>query len=243
MNWLVQEPGISVHTSYNLLFYYFFKHLMTLSLVAVALAIPHLITRDLSSNAILVYSSKAVSRFDYFLGKFAAVFGLLSLVWLGPVCAAWFFGNLLSTDWNFFWHSRRALGNSLIFVLSSMTILSLLGMAVSAISSKEKATVALWVAWWMIGNALITVGRETKQWLSFLSFRFDLNQISVATFRLGEDLKVARDNLPVFGQMLRGVRRQTMAALDQPELSGSLTALGIMLVLAVIMLHWRVKPE
>ena len=72
------------------------------------------ITRDLASNAIIIYSSKAVSRGDYLLGKFATAFGLLALTWLGPVCAAWFMGNLLAPDWRFFWHARAALANVLI---------------------------------------------------------------------------------------------------------------------------------
>ena len=66
-----------------------------------------LITRDLASNAIIIYASKAVSRGDYLLGKFATAFGLLVLTWLGPVCAAWFVGNLLAPDWRFFWHCPR----------------------------------------------------------------------------------------------------------------------------------------
>ena len=65
------------------------------------MAIPLLITRDLACNAIVIYSSKAVTRGDYLLGKFATAFGLLALTWLGPVCAAWFVGNLLAPDWTF----------------------------------------------------------------------------------------------------------------------------------------------
>ena len=53
-------------------------------------------THDLASNAILIYSSKALSRFDYILGKFGIAFTLLSLLCLAPLIAVWFVGNLLS---------------------------------------------------------------------------------------------------------------------------------------------------
>ena len=93
-----------------MLFYYFGIWLMRVSIFALGMAIPLLITRDLASNAIIIYSSKAVTRGDYLLGKFATAFGLLALTWLGPVCAAWFMGNLLAPDWSFFWHSRVVAG-------------------------------------------------------------------------------------------------------------------------------------
>jgi hypothetical protein len=82
---------------------------MPLSIFALGMALPSLITRDLASNAIVIYSSKAVTRGDYLLGKFCTAFGVMSLTWLGPVCGAWFVGNLLAPDWKFFWHARIAL--------------------------------------------------------------------------------------------------------------------------------------
>src|SRR5205085_5502011 len=131
--WLEQHPEISVRTTQNLLLCYFCMYLMRLSIFALGMAIPVLITRDLASNAIIIYSSKAISRGDYLLGKFATAFGLIALIWLGPVCAAWFMGNLLAPDWRFFWHSRAALGHALVYGLGSMSILSVLALGVSAI--------------------------------------------------------------------------------------------------------------
>jgi hypothetical protein len=243
MVWLEGHPEISVRATQNLLFYFFSTQLLTFSLVAIALALPHLITRDLSSNAIIIYSHKAIGRFDYLLGKFAALFGLLCLTWLGPVCTAWFLGNLLAPHWHFFWHSRLALGNTLVYVLSSMTILSLLGLGVSAISEREKAAVGLWFGLWLIGNALVPLARQTKPWLKFCSFGFDLRQISVAVFRLKNDLDLVKENIPVFGQLLRGVRRQTLMALQSPELAGAMIGLSVMLLVAALILAWRVRPE
>jgi hypothetical protein len=243
ISWLEQHPEVSVRTTQNVLFFLFSTNLVTLSLVAIAIAIPYLITRDMASNAIIVYSSKAVGRFDYLLGKFATVFGLLCLTWLGPLCVAWFLGNFLAPNWNFFWHSRAALGNVLLYVLTSMVILSLLALGTSAISSKEKTTVSLWIVWWVVGNVLVPIGHQTKPWLKFFSFRFNLDQISLAVFRLGDDLHLAENTIPILGNLLRGIRSQTLVNLDNPAIGGAIFGLAIMLAIATFIIAKKVKPE
>ena len=243
VGWLEQHPEISVRTTYNLLFFFFSSNLLTLTLIAIALAMPHLITSDLSSNAIIVYSSKAVGRFDYLLGKFGTLFCLMTLTWLGPVCVAWLFGNFLSTNWHFFWHSRAALGHTLLYVLGSMTILSVLALGVSAISTRAKATVSLWVALWLLGNAFVPIAIKTKPWLKFFSLSFNLQQISLAVFKLKDDFQLATDNIPFFGEMLKGIRRQANSVMQTPEMGGAIWGLSIMLAVSVIIILRKVKPE
>src|ERR1039457_3377440 len=187
--WLEQHPEISVRTLQNVMFYFFCTYLLRASIFVLGMAIPILITRDLASNAIIIYSSKAVSRGDYLLGKLAAAFGLLVLTWLGPVCTAWFVGNLLAPDWRFFWHARIPLCHALVFGLSSMCILSALVLGVSAISTKEKSTISLWYTWWILGGGVVPIAAHTQPWLRHLSFNFNLDQIALAVFRLGDDLK------------------------------------------------------
>jgi hypothetical protein len=241
--WLEQHPEVSVRTTQDVLFYYFGKYLLRISIFALGMVLPVLITRDLASNAIIIYASKAVSRGDYLLGKFATGFGLLVLTWFGPICAAWFVGNLLAPDWRFFWHSRIALFHTLLFGVSSMAILSLLGLGVSALSSKEKATPAFWFTWWVIGGVLAPIAMQTKPWLRHLSFNYNLEQIALAVFRLGDDLKIAQDNIPIFGTMLRNIRAETMTALNSPPIGGALVGLLLMVVLAALVVSKRVKPE
>jgi len=241
--WLEEHPEISVRTTQNVLFYYFAIYLMRVSIFALGMTIPMIITRDLASNAILIYASKAVSRGDYFLGKFATAFGLIALTWLGPVCAAWFMGNLLAPDWGFFWHSRAALGHVLLYGLCSMSALSLLALGVSALSTKEKATPAYWYLWWILGGVLGPIAVQTRPWLQHLSFNYNLDQIALGIFRLGVDLKTAQENIPLLGDLLRDIKPQTMAALNAPALGGASVALLLMLGLAAGTLARRVKPE
>jgi len=243
IHWLKEHPDISVKTTQSVLFYYLGLWLMRISIFALGPIIPLLITRDLACNAIVIYSSKAVTRGDYLLGKFATAFGFLALTWLGPVCAAWFLGNLLAPDWSFFWHARFALGNILIYGLSSMTVLSVLALGVSALSPNEKSTTAFWFMWWILGAVITPIALHTRPWLRHLGFGFDINQIALHTFRVGENITSAETNIPVLGTMLQRIRPETMAALETPHLGGTLVALLIMALLAAWIVHQRVKPE
>jgi hypothetical protein len=241
--WLENHPEISVATTQNVLFYFFSTYLMPVGIFVLGVAMPSLITRDLASNAILIYSSKAVTRGDYLLGKFCTAFGLLTITWLGPVCAAWFLGNLLAPDWRFFWHARAALGHALVFAIGSMIFLSALALGVSATSNREKGTPAVWFMWWILGGVLQPIALHTRPWLRHLSFSYDLRQIGLSTFRLGNDLQTAQDNIPIFGQMLGGIRTETRDALTHPTLGGALAALALMLAAAAWIIRTRVKPE
>jgi ABC-2 type transport system permease protein len=241
--WLAKHPEISVRTTQDVLFYYFGIYLMPLSLFALGMALPLLITRDLASSAIIIYSSKAVSRGDYWFGKFATAFALLVLTWLGPVCAAWFVGNLLAPDWRFFWHSRIALFHVLVYGLSSMTILSLLALGVSSVSAKEKSTVAFWFMWWVLGRFVGPVALQTKPWLQHLGFSYNLNQVALSIFRLGDDIKIARENIPILGTLLGRISPAAMARIEAPATYGALLALLVMLGFAVLVILKRVKPE
>jgi len=241
--WLEQHPDISVRATQNIFFYYFSTNLMRFSIFALGIAMPLLVTRDLASNAIIIYSSKAISRGDYLLSKFATAFGLVALAWLGPVCAAWFVGNLLAPDWRFFWHARAALGHVLLYGLSSMGILSLLALGVSAISIKEKSTTAFWFIWWILGGVLTPIAIQTKPWLRHLSFNFNLDQIALAVFRIGDDIKTTQDNIPVLGEMLRKISARTIEGLSSPAIGGALFAMLLMLGVAAWVIRKRVKPE
>lgn len=243
IGWLEQHPHVSVRTTYDLFFFYFADGLMTFNLVAIALAIPHLVTRDLSSHAIVIYSSKAIGRFDYLLGKFGTLLGLMSLMWLGPVVVAWFFSNLLSPSWHFFWHSRLALGHAVLYVASGMVILGILALGVSAMSGHAKVTVSAWVGFWLLGQALVPIAIETKPWLKFASFKFNLEQVALWIFQLKNDFDLAQENMPLFSDFLAQMRRRSALALENPELNAALAGLGVMLVLSVAVLLRKARPE
>lgn len=241
--WLEQHPEISVRVAQNLLFYRFATLLAPAGLIAVALTIPHLITRDLASNAIVVYSSKAITRFDYVLGKAGIVLGMLALTWLGPVVAAWAVGNMMAPNWSFFWHSRLALLNTLVYVGLAMVFLTVLGLGVSAVSSREKATVGLYVVLWLVGNTLVPLGAMTRPWLQQLSFQYDLQQFAVRIFNPDNDLTIARQNIPILGNLLAGMHREDVSPWQRRGTQTTWPALAVFAALSVGVVIIRTKPE
>jgi hypothetical protein len=124
-----------------------------------------------------------------------------------------------------------------------MVILSLLALGVSAVSSREKSTPALWFIWWVLGLFIQPIALHTLKWLRHVSFGYDLRQIGLATFHLGRDLKTAQDSIPIFGNMLQSVRPETRAALNDPTVGGALVALVLMLLAAAVIIKKRVAPE
>ena len=250
-SWLEMHPEISVRVTQDFLFYQLSRALTMLSMVAMALAVPHLITRDLSSKAIVIYSSKAINRMDYLFGKAGTVLGLIALTWLGPVVFSWFLGNLLAPRWNFFWHSRLALIHAMEYGLCGTLVLGGLALGISAISGREKITVASWLGLWLLGWVFSSVAQGRREVMSgvarrllqHLSTTFDLNQLSTSIFRLGDDLKLAQDNIPLFGNMLQNIPPSVMTALQSPDVWGAVTSLALMLGAAAVIIAWKVKPE
>jgi hypothetical protein len=244
MSWIVAHPEISVRSTYSFLFYFFSGWMSTMSLIIIALIIPSLISRDLSSKAIIIYSSKAVSRFDYFLENFSLWLEFVCVAWLLPVCSAWFLGGLLAPDWSFLWHSRVALFKSVAYIVFAASFLSILAMGISAISVKEKSATVIWVVLWVLGNVLSNIGAKTEEpWIRHLSFNYNLEQMSLKLFQPRAELTLLQDNVPVVGNMLRGVPVDRFPMFQSPQFSGAMLTCGIMVVLAIIMLNWKVKPE
>ncbi len=243
MSWIVAHPEISVRSTYSFLFYFFAGWFKVFSLILIALIIPALISRDLASKAIIIYSSRAISRVDYFLGKFMTVFALLSVAWLLPVCTAWLLGGLLAPDWSFLWHSRMALFKSATYITAAIGFLSLLAMGVSALSMKEKSATVYWVVLWVLGNVISNIGRQTEPWLRHLSFNYNLEQLALKLFQPRVELTLLQENVPVIGNLLRGVRVERFPMFQDPHFNGAVIACLAMTILAILILHMKVKPE
>lgn len=240
--WLEEHPEVSVSTTQNLLLYFASNTLLTFSLVAIALILPHLVTRDISSKAIIIYTSKAIGRLDYLLGKWGAVFGLLILTWFGPLVVGWLIGNLLSPRWHFFWHSRLALEHMLLFTLVTMMFLSILALGVSATFQQEKGVVGLWIGLWLLVQAFINIP-FIASWAPHFSFTYNINQVGLAIFKLNDSITLAQESVPFIGFFLQGIQSATRKSWEHPDLRGSLIAMGIILVAVSYFLARRIKTE
>ena len=245
--WAEENPRIAIGMTYNMFFYLFTGAIvssLTLSLVALGMAIPRLITSDLSSRAITIYSSKAVSRFDYCIGKFAGVLLLLTLTWVGPTFATWMMGNLMAPNILFFWHTAPALLHSLAFVGSGMVILGLMALGVSAMTSSPRTATAVWVGLLLAGVVLSGIGMGSKNyWLQYLSFWFDLELLQRWIFNISGDFKELGAEYP--GITEGGIFKQMKLrlAITADNVAVAITCLSLLGGAALLTLYKKVKPE
>lgn len=242
-NWLATHPEVSVRSAENLIFYGFTAIAISLNIMAVLLAIPHLITRDLSSNALLIYSSKALTRWDYLLGKFGTLLGLLTLTWLGPTLVAWVVGNLLAPKWHFFWHARIALTHVLIYTIGAGLFLSLFGLGISAISGKERVAVGCLLVFWLVGGTLVPISQTTSPWLQFLSFEHDLRQLAIRVYQPKEDIQRFQEQIPIVREMFRRSERNHSELSLPPRPGSALLALSLMAAGACWLLNFKTRSE
>lgn len=184
--WLDSNPDISVSTIYNLVFFAYTWVITFLSLIAVTKAIPHLMTQDLSSKALIIYTSKAINKWDYIIGKIGAMFLILCILWIIPCMMAWFISNAFAPRWHFFWHSREALVHSSVFLTTATVCTSIVALAFAAISSNSRTTTSFWITYWIIGWVAEGIAMRSYpfRWMKFLSLRYDLSQLQQGIFNL-----------------------------------------------------------
>jgi ABC-2 type transport system permease protein len=104
---------------------------------------PGLISPDLSNNALPLYLSRPLTRWDYVAGKMAVLVILLSAVsWL-PLSLLFLFQSGLE-GWGWLWNNLRIEGAILGGSLLAISIISLLALALSA-----------WVKWRPVAGALL----------------------------------------------------------------------------------------
>jgi len=181
-----QNPELAISVPWKIVFGFYSLMLFWPTMLVLTVAVPRIISADLSSNAIILYASKAVSRWDYLLGKLGAVVGLIMLTWMGPVLFAWLGGNLLAPGWDYFWLTREALFSSLTFGLVGLGFLAILILGVSALSPNAKVVTSAWLALWLLGWGMeAPAGKTRTDWMLHLSFRYNLSQVHTRVFSPG----------------------------------------------------------
>ena len=182
-----QNPELAVSVPWKIVFGFYSLMLFWPTMLVLTIAVPRIISADLSSNAIVLYASKAVSRWDYLFGKLGAVVGLIILTWVGPILFAWLGGNLLAPSWKFFWLTREALFSSLTFGLVGLGFLAVLTLGVSALSPTAKVVTSAWLALWLLGWGMEAPASASRtDWMLHLSFRYNLSQVHTRVFSPGD---------------------------------------------------------
>ncbi len=215
--WILLYPEITVDGLFRLTLLSATMLYGTLCCLAVALFVPKLISQDLSSRAILIYNSKALTRMDYLAGKLGIVLVLLGGIMIAPLAFVWFASNVLSPDWSFFWHGLPALLRAMAAGLVTVLSLSAFALAVSALVKKSGAATALWVVLWLVSGFAAEAASHVLPWGRCLSPINCLREITRGLFDLNGVLENAKASLPFFESLLAKLPAKTAIALESVQ--------------------------
>ncbi|MGH8018603.1 MAG: hypothetical protein ACREIA_09970, partial [Opitutaceae bacterium] len=76
-------PDICVRGLFTVIFWTHSFIGLGLSLLALTVVIPRLVARDRRTHALTIYLSRPLRSFDYLLGKFGIILGILLALWTG----------------------------------------------------------------------------------------------------------------------------------------------------------------
>ncbi len=158
-------------------FYFFFMVQLTFALILVALVGPDLISKDLRFNAMPLYFSRPLRRFDYFLGKLGVIGFYISLVTLFPSVIAYFLGVLFSLDFKIFQDTYYLLLGSIAFSLVVILSTGMLMLAISSLSRNSRIVTLSFLGFWFISSGLsglMAVLAKDVKWAAGMGYTSNL---------------------------------------------------------------------
>lgn len=137
---------------WTLCFSYFLRVELWFSMVLILMVGPNLISQDLRYNALPLYFSRPLRRFDYFLGKLGVIVALLCMVVIVPSIIAYALGLLFSLDLSIIRDTFRILLASIAYGLVIALSAGLLILALSSLSRNSRYIALFWLGIWLVSS-------------------------------------------------------------------------------------------
>ncbi|WZP00800.1 ABC transporter permease subunit [Isosphaeraceae bacterium EP7] len=172
-------------TIWTLAFDAFFRMQMFFSMILVLLVGPDLISQDLRFNAIPLYLSRPIRRYEYFLGKFGVIAVYIGAVTALPVLVAYLLGLAFSLDLAVIRDTGPLLLASLGFCLVMIASAGTLMLAISSLSRNSRSVGAIWMAIWIGGGIAADAIHQTAkvEWAPLVSYGNNLGRVREALIR------------------------------------------------------------
>lgn len=235
-------PDVCVGGIFTLVFWLHSFLALVLTLVALAVLVPRLITRDRASNALTIYLSRPLTATDYLLGKLGIIIATIGLVWTGPLLFGWALSMLFATDRDFIVYSLGPLGRALLFNGIALVSLATIALGVSALSRTARNTVAIWIGLWLILGTLATPP-HAPTWLKRASFTHDLHEVRQQVLRLDQVLTKAAEELPLLDRRFAENLAKGGEKAQSDDFVGALAGLGILIGLSSFVFFRKLRPE
>jgi ABC-2 type transport system permease protein len=162
---MLAEPRAYRSAVWTIAYSFFFKAELFLTMLLVVVVGPNLVSRDLRFNALPLYFSRPLTRFDYFLGKLGVIGFYLAAVAVVPATAAYVLGVGFSLDLSVIADTHRLLGASVVYGLIITVSAGTLMLALSSLSRRSLYVSLIWVGLWIISSSVASmlyhIQRET----------------------------------------------------------------------------------
>jgi ABC-2 type transport system permease protein len=178
---ILNDPHQFRATVWTIAYRYFFQFEVFFSMILVLLVGPSLISQDLRFNAIPLYFSRPMRRWDYFVGKLGAIAVYLAAVAIVPALLAYVLGLCFSLDLTVVRDTLRVLGGGLAYGLVVVVSAGTLMLALSALSRNARYVGAFWVGLWLVSNmAAAVLGRilPDEEWCPLVSYTANLDRLN-----------------------------------------------------------------
>jgi ABC-2 type transport system permease protein len=154
---MLEDPRHYRLEVWTLSFHYFLQTELRVSMIVILLVGPSLISQDLRFNALPLYFSRPLRRFDYFCGKLGVIAYFLGMVLIVPSLIAYILGLLFSLDLSIvrdtFGLLLSCLAYGAVIILSAGTLV----LALSSLSRNSRFVALFWLALWFVSSIVGTI--------------------------------------------------------------------------------------
>lgn len=235
-------PDVCIGGWFTLIFWLHSYVGLWLSLVALTVMVPRLITRDRATNALIVYLSRPLTTADYLFGKLGMIVGMLLALWTGPLLFGWLLSVVFAPDRDFIVYSFTPLVRALLFHGIALVTLAAIALGVSAVGKTARNTIPLWIGLWLI-MSVVAQPPGAPRWLKRASFTQNLSEVRQGVLRLDEALIAAGEGLPLTDQRFAKNLAETGRKAESADFGGAIVTLGGFVLLASFVFTRRLKPE
>ncbi len=130
-----------------------FLHFETFAaMVLVVIVGPSLISEDLRFNAMPLYLSRPLRRFDYFAGKLGTIAAFLAAVMIVPCLLTYLLGVGFSLGFGVIRDTYRIVPACLAYGALVVLVFGLFMLAISSLSKNSRYVAAVWIGIWLVGS-------------------------------------------------------------------------------------------
>jgi ABC-2 type transport system permease protein len=203
---LLDAPDTYRKAVWTLAFHFFFYVQYFLLMLLVMLVGPNLISKDIRFNALPLYLSRPLRRWEYFFGKLGVIAFFVFAVTAGPAMLAWVLGILFSLKLSIITELLPLLGGILMTSLIISLIFGLWMLALSSLTRNSRYVSIMWFAWWLLTNMLwvmLFIASGYEEWSCLASFTKNVQRVQEALLdtetawqQLDEGYRIIRSKLP-----------------------------------------------